>query len=1053
MDKYTCERPKPPDRPGNFDPLMMHLSQAVPLRFLAALGFAALLLPAAAQRPAHYEHADADLVRAHELFDMGKYGAAQYTCDRVVERIRDVNDPGRTEAEFYSAICAVRLYHNDASNRLLGFIDKHPESFRVPAINLELFRHYFNQKRWDDALAYAAKVDANAFGETDREEFHFKRGYAHFQQDHYDPALADFSKVKDGPGPYATSATYYTAHIHYTRKNYETALAGFEKLKSDEAFGRVVPYYIAQIQFLQGHYDALLEYTKPLLADPDGTKRTGDINRLAGEAYYRTGQYKEAQPYLEKSVQRGGLERGDRYIAGYVFYKNGEYKKALDQFNLVASRGNQPVEDSLAQLAAYHMADCYLQLNEKNYARTAFKRAYDLGKDPHVTEDALFNYAKLAYELSFDPYNEAIMALRDYLKAFPNSPRHDEAQQFLLNVFLKTKNYESALEALDAIKSKDIQLQEVYQELAFNRGVELYEGRKFKDAALFFEKALKFPVDKTTNAKAHFWQGESYYAQEEYAEALKKYDDLRNSSGAYATELYEEASYSMGYAYFRLKQYDEAATSLRRFVGASNVNNDQKADALVRIGDCYFVNKDEPMAIKWYDDAMAAGTPARDYALYQKGVCQGLEKQYDAKIATLKKLLDEKPNSQYAADAKFQLAETYINQEKDEQALKYYTQVIEQHPNCPHMQKSMLQSALIHRRLGQVDKAIAEFKAVITKYPTVDGSREALAGLESIYVDQGKVAEYETYVRSLAFVDPSTLDLDEKYYRSAEQLYNAENCDAAVGAFQDYLSKYPRGAFTLNATFFSADCLYRAKKDAEALPKFEEVIARDAGQFIEASLFAASDILYRDERWEGALVRFEQLEARAAAPQNVLAGQVGQMRCLKNLERTDDAGKAADKVLKNPDANADLKLEAGLVAAIGALARNELDVAYTKFKAVAKDSKSATGAEAKYNMAYIKHLQKKYSEAESEVFDLAKKFASYDYWKAKGFILLGDVYVQLDDRFQAKTTLQSVIEHCTYPELVEEARRRLAIIEQSEVQQCAPEGQQPEIPMPGGGNK
>ncbi len=1020
------------------------------------------VIGAVAQRPAHYDQVNADLAHAHELFDMAKYGAAQYEMERVVDRIRDPHDVTRIEAEFYSAICAVRLFHDDANRRLLGFIDVHPESFHVAAINLELFRYYFNQKRWRDALLYAAKVNDIDLAGTDKDEYIFKRGYALFQDGRPDPALVEFAKVKDGSSAYATSATYYAAHINYTKRNYETALAGFEKLKTDEAFGRLVPYYIAQIQFLQGHYEALLEYTKPLLADQDGTKRKGDINRLAGEAYYRTGQYKEAQPYLEKSIQRTGVERGDRYIAGYVFYKNGEYKKALDQLNLVTGAGADVKEDSLAQLAAYHMADCYLQINEKNYARNAFKRAYDLGKphgpdpsgDPKVTEDALFNYAKLAYELSFDPYNEAIIALRDYMKAYPDSPRHDEAQQFLLNVFLKTKNYEAALEALDAIKSKDLRLQEVYQKLAFDRGVELYEGHKFKDAAMFFEKALTYPVDKATNAKAHYWQGESYYAQEDYDAALKKYDDLRNSSGAYATDLYEQASYSMGYCYFKQKQYDEAATSLRRFVGVSDIDKTQKADAMVRIGDCYFVNKDEPTAVKWYDDAMANATSARDYCIYQKGVCQGLEKQYDQKIATLKKLLDEKPNSQYAADAKFQLGETYINQEKDADALKYYKQVIDGHPNCPHIRQSMLQTALIHKRQGQVDKALEEFKALVAKYPTMDGSRDALAGIESIYVEKGQVGDYETYVKSLSFVDPSTLDLDEKYYRSAEQLYFAEKCDVAVGAFQDYLAKYPRGAYTLNALFYSADCLYRAKNDAEALPKFEEVIARDAGQFMEPSLYAASDILYRDKRWEGALDDFKLLETKAATPQNVLAAQVGQMRCLKELDRVDDAGAAADKVLKNPDANADLKAEAGLAVAQGLLAKNDLETAYNKFKAVAKDSKDATGAEAKYNMAYIRHLQKKYHDAETEVFDLAKKFPSYDHWKAKGFILLGDVYLQLDDRFQAKTTLQSVIDHCDEPALVEEARQRLAVITQSEVQPNSPTPQeQQEIQMPGGGNK
>jgi TolA-binding protein len=1033
---------------------MIHFPRPVPKRIPAALSLVFVALGATAQRPAHFDHANADFVHAHELFDMAKYGAAQYGMDGVRDRIRDPQDATRTEAEFYSAICAVRLFHDDASHRLLGFIDAHPESFRVAAINLELFRHYFNQKRWPEALDYAAKVNDLDLSQTDKDEFSFKRAYAFFQDGRMDPALVEFAKVKDGTSVYAPSATYYAAHINYTKKNYVTALSGFEKLQSDEAFGKVVPYYIAQIKFLQGDYDALIEYTKPLLAEGEAVKAKGDINRLAGEAYYRTGQYKEAQPYLEKSIQHGGLERGDRYIAGYVFYKNGDYKKALDQLNMVASPGNKPVEDSLAQLAAYHMGDCYLQLSEKNYARNAFKRAYDLNKDPKVTEDALFNYAKLAYELSFDPYNEAIIALRDYLKAYPGSPRHDEAQQFLLNVFLKTKNYEAALEALDAIKEKDIRLQEVYQELAFNRGVELYEGHKYADAATFFEKTLKFPVDKTTNAKAHFWQGESYFAQDDYDAALKKYDDLRNSSGAYETSLYEEASYSQGYCYFKQKQYDEAATSFRRYVGATGIDKDHKADAMVRIGDCYFVGKDEPTAVKWYDDAMANGTKDRDYAMFQKGVCQGLEKQYDVKIATLKKLLDEKPNSQYAADAKFQLGETYINLEKNEEALKYYEQVVDGHPNCPHMRLSMLQIALIHQRQGQTEKAIEGFKAVVTKYPTVDDTREALAGLESIYVELGRVAEYDAYVGGLTWFDKSTLDFDEKYYRSAETLYQAEKCDQAVGAFADYLAKYPRGAFTLNALFCSADCLYRAKKDHEALLKFEEVIARDAGQFLEASLYAASDIQYREERWEGALSHFERLETVAATPQNVLAAQVGQMRCLKKLERIDAAGAAADKVLKNADANADLKSEAGLIAALGMLGRNELDGAYTKFKAVAKDSKNGTGAEAKYNMAYIRHLQKKYRDAETEVFDLAKKFPSYDYWKAKGFILLADVYVQLDDRFQAKTTLQSVIDHCDDPGLVEEARRRLAVIEQSEVEPQAPQQQeQPEIDMNGGDKK
>ena len=1012
----------------------------------ACAAVAALLsLDAAAQRPAHFEHRTVDLVHAQDLFDKAKYGAAQFELDQVVARISDPNDGTRLEAEFLAAICAVRLFNDDANHRLLAFIDHHPENQHVEACELELFRHTFQQKRWEDALSWAAKVDLPGLSAADQEEFRFKRGYANFQNGDTEKALGDFHAVQQGTGTYAAPATYYAAHINYQRGNYETALQGFEKLKTDEGFGKVVPFYIAEILFLQGNYEELQQYVKPLLDDPNGAKRVEEINRLAGEAYYRTGKYAEALPHLEKSAQRTGLERGDRYVLGYTYYRTGDHKKALDQFNLVAQGS-----DSLAQMAAYHMADSYLKLNEKTYARNAFKRAYEMDKDPKVTEDALFNYAKLSYELSFDPYHEAILALRDYLKRYPNSPRNDEAQGFLLDVFIKTRNYEDALATLDAIKSKPLPLQEAYQKLAFDRGVELYEGRKYQDAALFFEKALKYPVNQEANAKAHYWMGESYFAQEDYDAALKKYDDLRNSPGSFATELYEEASYSMGYAYFKQKQYGEASTSFRRFASAGDIEPKQKADAMMRVGDCAFLASDEPMAVQWYDKAIAAGSSEKDYAQYQKGICFGLEQKFTEKIAVLKQLLADKPTSRHAADAKFQLGETYLNMDQDAQALNYYQEVINGHANSPHVRQSMLQSALIHRRQGQSDKALEEFKAVVAQYPTMDGARDALAGIESIYVEQGKVADYEAYVGTLSFVDPASLDLDEKYYRSAELLYQAEKWDQAIGAFGDYLAKYPKGAFALNALFYKGDAEYRTGKNEQAIADLEEVIDSHAAQFMEGALVMASELLYKDKRWEGALDRFTQLETAATLAPNTLAAQLGRMRCLRELGRAEEAGQAAEKVAANTTAGDDQKWEAGIAIANGLLMKNDLDAAFAKFKGVANSSRNAWGAEAKYDCAYVRHLQKKYRDAEKEVFELAQKFSTYDHWKAKAFILLGDVYLQLDDRFQAKATFQSVVDHCTEADLVAEAQRRLDDINHSEVQQNTPTPQDSiEVTMPG----
>ena len=107
------------------------------------------------------------------------------------------------------------------------------------------------------------------------------------------------------------------------------------------------------------------------------------------------------------------------------------------------------------------------------------------------------------------------------------------------------------------------------------------------------------------------------------------------------------------------------------------------------------------------------------------------------------------------------------------------------------------------------------------------------------------------------------------------------------------------------------------------------------------------------------------------------------------------------------------------------------------------------GAEAKYHMAYVRHLQSQYRKAETEVFELVKRYPSYDHWKARAFILLGDVYVQLGDHFQAKATLQSVIDHVQEPELVAQARQRLDAINASEAQQLVPPASEDiTVPLP-----
>jgi predicted negative regulator of RcsB-dependent stress response len=63
---------------------------------------------------------------------------------------------------------------------------------------------------------------------------------------------------------------------------------------------------------------------------------------------------------------------------------------------------------------------------------------------------------------------------------------------------------------------------------------------------------------------------------------------------------------------------------------------------------------------------------------------------------------------------------------------------------------------------------------------------------------------------------------------------------------------------------------------------------------------------------------------------------------------------------------------------------------------------------------------------------LSDNYGSHDYWVARGFLLLADIYVAKGNIFQAKETLKSIIENYKGPELGEIAAQKLDELEKSE---------------------
>ena len=311
--------------------------------------------------------------------------------------------------------------------------------------------------------------------------------------------------------------------------------------------------------------------------------------------------------------------------------------------------------------------------------------------------------------------------------------------------------------------------------------------------------------------------------------------------------------------------------------------------------------------------------------------------------------------------------------------------------------------------MQQDDRALGAFKNVISKYPNTPESKEALDQVKNIYVNQNKTDEFLTYIKTVPNADVSLAAQDSLIYESAELRYTQGNCEKAIDDFGDYMRRFPDGMFAVNASYYKSDCLFRNKQYEEALPGFEYVISKPKSAFSEKSLLFAGLIQYRLNAIDKSLEHFTELEQTAEVKDNILAAQAGQMRCQYRLNDYAKTIAAAQKVIASSNADKELVNEAHLLYGKSALALNNLADAKSELSLVAKRTNSEITAEAKYDLALIEYKLGNYKDSQKIIFEIAKQEPGYDFWIAKGFILLGDDYIALKDTFQAKETYKSIV--------------------------------------------
>ena len=991
----------------------------------------AMAFSLSAQESKIFTHDQKQYQEALALYNNKQYQAAQNIFQKVKSETRDPE----TEANsaYYVANAAVRLNQLGADGLMEDFVRDYPTSTKQNSAFMDVADYYFTNGKYPYALKWYRKVEQGSVAPKDRERFNFNLGYALYASKKPKDAERYLNRVINSP-EYGSQAKYYLGYIAYQQDDYELANERFDQITDQEVLNEKLSYYQADMNFKLGNFQEAIKLAKQQLERAD-RREISELNKIIGESYFNLGEYNTAIPYLEAyKGKRGKWSNTDYYLLGYCYYKQEDFANAIQQFNKIIGGTN-----SVSQNAYYHLAECYLKLDKKAEAMNAFRNAAQMDFNADIKRDASLNYARLGYEIG-NPYESVPEVLQQYLKDYPGDENRQEIQELLVDSFITSGNFAGALELLE--NNRGFASKETYQKVAYYRGVELFLDTDYTAALEHFEKSLRSNENQLFTARAQYWQAESAYQLNRFEEAQKGYMQFLNNPRSTSTEEYANAYYNLAYAAFKLKDYSGAIQYFKQV--SAQGDEGRRYDALVRMGDCYFVTRQYNNAISAYDQVIQSTSKERDYAAYQKAMSYGFVGRSDDKLRELNRFVNSYLKSSLRDDALFEMGSTYIKQNQQELGLQTYERLIGEFARSPFIPRAMLRQGLVYYNGNQNEEALRKFRSVVAGYPRSPESRQAVATAKLIYVDLGRVDEYAQWVKGIDFVEVTDAELDKATFESAEKQSIEGKTEAAIRGYSNYLKNFPNGLYVIEVNFKLAQ-LHYAKEDWDsALPSYRAVADAETSSFSEQALTRTCELLLRTSRENEAVPYLIRLENMAQISQNRTFAQSNLMKTYYEQEDYSKTLEYADKVLTAADIDDRIRSDAKIMIARSAIKTNKQEVAKQAYREVLPIATGKIAAEALYYDAYFKEIEKDYEGSNEAVQQLARTYPAYREWGGKGLIIMARNFYAMEDAYQATYILESVTNNFKeFPEIVEEASSELNRIKTLEAERNSsinPEG-------------
>ncbi|MFO7448158.1 MAG: tetratricopeptide repeat protein [Ignavibacteriaceae bacterium] len=946
-----------------------------------------------------------------EFYDaMNAYNSREYIkANRLFEEFfkgYDLKDEIYSTAKYYASDALLNLGHKDAA--AAGF------EFLVNNFNWSNFRDkslyklgllYFEDKQY-----YKSRVNLEELLNDHPNSEHtgsalYWIGESYTVEGKYNEAISFLEEAvnKRKDNRFLDYSIFTLASVYEKTGDYESAVKYYDQLlsyhkNSPLAASAQIRIGIAYFK-LKDYHSSILELNSPVISGVAQDLYSESLYLLAN-SYYRVEDYVNAEKtYLEilENFPESDVERDVKYGLAWSYFQQEKYDDAFSYFNSL-SDGN----DSIGVKSSYWKAEAKRYGGDDEEAFLMYDEFLQKHPDSYLVSGIQYQKGALNYDIK-----DFEQARRELNKAISSQDRIIRARAFTLlgEIDLNEQKFEQAntnfQSALDIL----------------NLPADLRNRAKLGLAASLFylgnyKEAVRNLVEIETSDRAfekdkiNFYLAENYFALEDYAFALERYNEIDSENN----EVGNAALYGKAYCYFNLKDFERAALQFNDYV-KKFPKDPKNIDARLRLADSYYGSKNFNAASRVYREfySVGRGSINTPYAQYQ--YAQALYKGGNAAeaIKEFSELQSKYPNSEFADRALYIIGWIEFQRGNYSEAIAKYRNVLSSYPNTsirPVIQYSIGDA---YFNISRYDSAISFYQKVLSESPSSNYVFDAVNGIQYSYVAQGQTERAVTTIDEFVSRNPSLSFSDQIFFKKGEIYYSQAQYEQAKTSYKEFIAQYPQSKLVADAYFWIGKSSQNLEQNEEAVFNYNRVFENYPGT--EASTGAAIEMgnIYNTLlRFDDALAVLNKAIERVQ--QSPRAAELLFMKGTTLVNKADfqSAYEVFDEVVVyygNTLFGDKARFEVGMIE----LAAKRYENADNQFRTLAEKRTDDLGAKAQYYYGLSQFEQGKYRDAITAFVRVRTIFSAYDEWLARAYIKLGDAYIELEDFNTAKEMYRAVL--------------------------------------------